>query len=124
MKRSIAFCLISLALPVVPGVLSPLYAESSHPAQAVRNAASDVVSRVTKVKGLTLVSTSAPSDEACRIVISIPCYSPQEIRNAYGLTPLLNAGYTGVGQTIIIVVSFGSPTITEDLKTFDAAFGL
>src|SRR5262249_55090889 len=94
------------------------------PAQAAQNAGSDVVSQVTKVKGLRLVSTSAPSDELCRTFINIPCYSPQEIHNAYGLTPLVNAGYTGVGQTIIIVVSFGSPTITEDLKTFDAAFGL
>src|SRR5215813_7912379 len=124
MKRSISFCLISLVLPALPGVLAPLYAEPSHPAQAAQNAASDVVSQVTKVKGLRLVSTSAPSDELCRTFINIPCYSPQEIHNAYGLTSLLNAGYTGVGQTIIIVVSFGSPTITEDLKTFDAAFGL
>jgi len=46
------------------------------------------------------------------------------MHNAYGLTPLLSAGYTGVCQTIIIISSFGSPTITQDLKTFDATFGL
>jgi subtilase family serine protease len=124
MKRPVAFCLISLVLTAVPGVVTPLNAEPSHPAQAAQNAGSDVISQVTKVKGLRLVSTSAPSDELCRALINMPCYSPQEMHNAYGLTPLLNAGYTGVGQTIIIIVSFGSPTITEDLKTFDAAFGL
>jgi subtilase family serine protease len=37
---------------------------------------------------------------------------------------LLNAGYTGAGQTIIIVDSFGSPTIEHDLSTFDAGYGL
>jgi subtilase family serine protease len=40
------------------------------------------------------------------------------------LTPLLNAGYTGAGQTIIIIDSFGSPTIANDLSTFDAGYGL
>ena len=60
----------------------------------------------------------------CRTFIGIPCYSPQEIQNAYGLAPILNAGYTGVGETIIIIVSFGSPTIARELKTFDADYGL
>jgi subtilase family serine protease len=63
-------------------------------------------------------------DADCRTFIGIPCYSPQEIQNAYGLASLLNAGYTGAGETIIIIVSFGSPTILQDLKTFDADYGL
>jgi subtilase family serine protease len=46
------------------------------------------------------------------------------MQNAYGLTALFNAGYTGLGQTIVIVDSFGSPTIAQDLATFDAGFGL
>ena len=46
------------------------------------------------------------------------------MRQAYGVTPLLSAGYTGVGQTIIIIDAFGSPTIPDDLKTFDAGYGL
>jgi subtilase family serine protease len=124
MKRSVAFCLASLALATAAGASTPLYAESSYPAQSAQNAGSDVISQIRKVKGLRFVSTSAPSDEACRIYLNIPCYSPQEVQNAYGLTPLLSAGYTGVGQTIIIIGSFGSPTIAQDLKTFDAAFGL
>jgi subtilase family serine protease len=53
-----------------------------------------------------------------------PCYSPQEIHDAYGLTPLLNAASTGAGQTIIIIDSFGSPTIAQDLKTFDIGYAL
>jgi subtilase family serine protease len=40
------------------------------------------------------------------------------------VTPLLNAGYNGADQTIIIIDSFGSPTIAADLHQFDLAFGV
>jgi subtilase family serine protease len=116
MRTFVAACLIFVLLPNVV----TLHAQSGHPGQA----APDVLSRVTKVKGLKLVATQAPTDIVCRTYIGIPCYSPQEIQNAYGLTPILNAGYTGAGETIIIVVSFGSPTILQDLQIFDAGYGL
>jgi subtilase family serine protease len=75
---------------------------------------------------LTLVQTGqqAPPDAFCRANFDFPCYSPQEIRHAYNVDSLLNAGYTGKGQTIVIVDSFGSPTIADDLKVFDADYGL
>lgn len=104
-----------------------MQAQSALPGQEAPNARPDVISRVTKVKGLKLVFASSllpPTDAYCRINVGTPCYSPQEIQNAYDLTPLLNAGYTGVGQTIIIIDSFGSPTIASDLSTFDAGYGL
>jgi subtilase family serine protease len=116
MRTFVAACLIFVLLPSVV----TLHAQSGHPGQAPP----DVLSRVTKVKGLTLVATQPPTDIVCRTYIGIPCYSPQEIQNAYGLTPILNAGYTGAGETIIIVVSFGSPTILQDLQTFDVDYGL
>ncbi|MGH2457471.1 MAG: S53 family peptidase, partial [Chloroflexota bacterium] len=56
--------------------------------------------------------------------LNTPCYSPQEMRRAYGLTPVLDAGFDGRGQTIVIVDSFGSPTIQNDLRVFDAGYGL
>ena len=116
MRILAAACLIVVLLASV----DPLHAQPGDPGQAVP----DVVSRVTKVKGLRLAATQAPVDTDCRTLIGIPCYSPQEIQNAYGLAPILNAGYTGVGETIIIIVSFGSPTIAQDLQTFDADYGL
>jgi subtilase family serine protease len=116
MRTFVAACLIFVLLPSVV----TLRAESGHPGQAPP----DVLSRVTKVKGLKLVATQAPTDAACRAVLDTPCYSPQEIQNAYGLTPILSAGYTGSGETIIIIDSFGSPTIAQDLETFDADYGL
>jgi subtilase family serine protease len=46
------------------------------------------------------------------------------MRTAYGITSLINAGFTGKGQTIVIIDSFGSPTIAADLHTFDVGYGL
>jgi len=65
-----------------------------------------------------------PTDKYCRAQFGYPCYSPQEIHTAYGLNPVLNAGFTGKGQTIVIIDSYGSPTIANDLKVFDSSFGL
>jgi subtilase family serine protease len=116
MRTFVTACLIFVLLPNV----ATLHAQPGHSGQA----APDVLSRVTKVKGLTLAGTQAPPDSFCRANFGIPCYSPQQIQTAYGLASLLNAGYTGAGETIIIVVSFGSPTILQDLQTFDADYGL
>ena len=51
-------------------------------------------------------------------------YTPAQIRAAYYLNPLLGAHITGKGQSIVIVDSFGSPTIRRDLTVFDKTFGL
>ena len=69
-------------------------------------------------------SAAPPTDAQCRAASGTPCYSPQEIRTAYNVTPLINAGYNGKGQTIVIVDSYGSPSIASDLQTFDKGYGL
>ena len=51
-------------------------------------------------------------------------YTPAQIRAAYFLGPLLRSGVNGKGQSIVIVDSFGSPTIRGDLGAFDRRFGL
>ncbi len=51
-------------------------------------------------------------------------YAPTNIYAAYGVDALHNDGWTGAGQTIIIVDSYGSPTALQDLQTFSTAFGL
>ena len=50
--------------------------------------------------------------------------TPAQLRAAYDLGPLLRHGINGKGQTIVIVDSFGSPTIAGDLAVFDKQFGL
>jgi len=51
-------------------------------------------------------------------------YAPADICAAYGVDALHAEGWTGKGQTIIVVDSYGSPTALQDLQTFSAAFGL
>lgn len=55
---------------------------------------------------------------------SLPCYGPQQIRTAYNIQPLLNAGITGARRTIVIIDAFGNPYIRSDLAQFDSTFGL
>ena len=55
---------------------------------------------------------------------TVPCYDPAQFQTAYDERPLFSQGITGAGQTIVIVDSFGSPTIQSDLATFDGTFDL
>jgi subtilase family serine protease len=50
--------------------------------------------------------------------------TPAQVALAYDLSPLTARGITGSGQTIVVVDSFGSPTITSDLAHFDSYFRL
>lgn len=52
------------------------------------------------------------------------CFGPAEMRHVYGVDAVLRRGITGSGRTIAVIVSFGSPTIRQDLHAFDQAFGL
>ncbi len=51
-------------------------------------------------------------------------YSPVQLQHAYGLDAVYTNGYNGTGQTVSIVVPYGSPTISQDLSTFDGYFSL
>jgi len=48
-------------------------------------------------------------------------YQPSQLRAAYGIDKLTNAGQN---QKIAIVVAYGSPTIEKDLTSFDDKFSL
>ena len=65
-----------------------------------------------------------PTTSVCEQQFKIACYQPAQLQQAYGLPSLLRSGITGSGQTIVIVDSFGSPTVGRDLAAFDAAFHL
>ena len=65
-----------------------------------------------------------PSTSACEKSTGIACYEPAQIQRAYNLGPLFRVGIDGAGQTIVIVDSFGSPTIGHDLTVFDRTFHL
>ncbi len=52
------------------------------------------------------------------------CYTPHALRVAYGVEVLTEQGFTGKGQTVIDIVSYGSPTLQRDMDVFDKQFGL
>ncbi len=64
----------------------------------------------------------APTTAQCRAQLRLACYRPSQFQQAYEMTPLYKAGFTGRGKTIVVVDSFGSPTIRKDLRTFDRLF--
>jgi subtilase family serine protease len=70
------------------------------------------------------VQANPPTTADCEKAYKVVCYQPAQIRQAYDLAPLYARGVTGRGTTIVIVDSFGSPTIRHDLTVFDQAFGL
>ena len=70
------------------------------------------------------VQASPPTTADCEKAYKIACFEPAQIRQAYGLPAVYASGVTGQGTTIVIVDSFGSPTIRNDLNVFDRTFGL
>ena len=72
---------------------------------------------------LTKARVAPLSTSECQTQIGIACYSPVQYRVAYNLNPLYKGGITGAGRTIVIVDSFGSPTIANDLHVFDQQWG-
>ena len=70
------------------------------------------------------VETQPPTTAQCEQSYQVACYEPSQIRQAYNLPVLYRRGVDGAGATIVIVDSFGSPTIANDLSVFDQQFGL
>ena len=67
---------------------------------------------------------TAPSQANCVKYGFYHCLTPGQVEDAYNLPPLYHHGITGKGETIVIVDSFGSPTIKHDLAVFDKQFNL
>jgi subtilase family serine protease len=65
-----------------------------------------------------------PSTASCERRFKIACYTARQIERAFDLGPLYRKGITGKGETIVIVDSYGSPTVARDLAVFDKASGL
>ena len=83
--------------------------------------------------GLTiaLVAGGRPGQPAATTQVRIPsvpapisALSPGQIRAAYDVAPLAARGIDGAHQTIVVVDSYGSPTVAADLAHFDSYFHL
>ena len=110
-------CFLIRELTGVAALAAASWLLASTPAMAATH-----IRIVGKVKQST---EQAPTDTECRSSLyPSPCYSPQEMRKAYGVDALTDAGFVGKGETIVIIDSYGSPTIREDLEAFDRGYGL
>ncbi len=65
-----------------------------------------------------------PTTLQCEADFGIACFTVLQLQKHYDLGPLYAEGLTGAGKTIVIVDSYGSPTIQKDLQRFDRAMGL
>ena len=77
----------------------------------------------------TSTSQQSPVDQAIDICPgelsqSANCYTPHSLRVAYGVEPLIQQGLNGHGQTVVVIDSFGSPTLQQDVDVFDQQFDL
>lgn len=74
-------------------------------------------------------NTPGGSSTGTEVAPQIACdncnvYTPQQMRAAYGLTSLYDSGKRGQGQTVVIIDSYGSPSLQHDVATFDQQFNL
>jgi subtilase family serine protease len=90
---------------------------AGHPAAQ----AAVVTIRPGEVHAVATPAKRPPTDFFCERHYHIACYLPRQIQQAYDLPALYRKGIAGQGQTIIIVDSFGSPTIRHDLNVYDNA---
>jgi len=105
------------------GLLASSLAAGAAPAAADSSAASSGIAPLSKIVDSPF-SPKPPTTAQCENSTGFACYSPSQIETAYDMKSLYKSKYTGSGETIALIDSFGSPTILKDLKTFDAAFGL
>ena len=69
---------------------------------------------------VNLATSQCPAD----LKSATTCYTPPVFRAAYGVDKLIQQGITGKGQTVVDIVSFGSPTLQQDMDVYDKQFGL
>jgi subtilase family serine protease len=84
---------------------------------------------------VTTVPGGSPTkaDASCPVesIDQSPCYSPHQLRVAYGIQPLLDSGIDGRGETVAVVAIAPSSStpggagtdIRQDMEAFNKMFG-
>lgn len=99
-------------------------------AAAADRAGSSTASPLVQIGPKAVLSASTESNYGlftCQVVglnTSATCYDPYQVRRAYDIEPLIDAGFDGRGKTIVIIDAFQSPNIVEQLNTFNSFYGL
>ena len=122
-RRTIALAATAGALMAATAAAVPAATAATKP-DATAGASTPKIIVTPGALHLTKVFSSAPTTAECEADYQVACYSPEQLRDAYNLAPVYASGITGKGETIVIVDSYGSPTIRNDLTVFDQTFGL
>ena len=110
--------------PGIEGSVAARPAATGPAGYSVSAALADVAVRPGVQRVGRVQASQPPTTADCQRAYKVACYQPAQIQQAYNLPSLYARGVTGRGRTIVIVDSFGSPTIRNDLAVFDRAFGL
>jgi subtilase family serine protease len=118
--------LLVILVPLVLVALSrpPSLTTTNNPQATTAPGSSTPAATPTAATGTFKPDGTAPTSDACTQLITIPCYSPEQMQQAFSLNSLYKQGYNGKGQTIVIIGAGNAPNIENDLKAFDKAWGL
>jgi subtilase family serine protease len=122
--RRVSAVVGAFALTAAAAVVSAGTAVSASAASSATHASRTQGSLVPGVLHAGRATSQPPTTADCESAFQVACYEPGQIQTAYNLEPLYQRGVTGRGRTIVIVDSFGSPTIRNDLAVFDKTFSL
>jgi subtilase family serine protease len=119
---------LTLAAALGATVGATAVAPAARGGTAAPAAATAVVIRPALIHVATVLK-SPPTTAFCEQNYGIACYQPKQIQRGFDLPALYRQkvrgkSADGAGQTIIIVDSYGSPTVGHDLKVFDTESGL
>lgn len=115
-------------LPVVAMCL--LLAACSQTGGSNAGTPTSTVTNKTKAGATATGTPSVPTVDNSPLVCPVQladypdCQTPRSMRMAYGVESLMQHGFTGKGQTVVDIVSFGSPTLQADMDVFNRQFNL
>ncbi len=121
--RSAASCTTALMTVIAAAFSAPAATSVPPVAAPAAHALPRAIPASAGATTLAVLPTPLSSSQ-CLAQLGRRCYSPVQYQKAYDITPLYRAGITGKGATIMVVVSYGSPTLQHDLDVFDAQWGL
>jgi subtilase family serine protease len=119
-RATAAATTLCLAATVVAGILPTVHA----PSASAGGIGADLVQVTTGVHRIGAASAAPRTTAQCEKAYAIACYGAPQIQRAYELPTLYAKKIDGRGQTIVIVDSFGSPTIAHDLRVFDKTYSV
>ena len=115
---------------LLSGVAAMMFLIALTPLATGANRSSSFVSPLLKIGPQAIPAYAAGPNYGlftCQVVglsPSVTCYDPYQVRRAYNVTPLINAGLDGKGKTIVIVDAFQAPKLLADLNYYIAFYGL